>query len=513
MSNFADNLLLQLKKIDDSLGDIRLSSAVYNTNANRLEITCVSDVAINSDGVDFLINSFKKQLPSGLDITIDCKKSICDKQIAKNAIFKYVNDNCFAVSHLIDESNIKVLSAEKKVTYEISLTNEIADFFVRTSVMQEMEEFLSRQFSNDFEGRILNVVKEEKSQNFEIETVSDASLESLTTRFLKVNNVLKYCDDKLYDMATYIADGENTLGTVYFAGIVVSKEERQSKNGNTYYTLTLDDKSGKISGKFFTRDKNKLKKIEKVEVGSIIIIRGENELFNDRPSLMIKGFHFCEFPENFKVIEKPSKPIPNKYTLVFPKPTEVTKQDNFFTEEFQYPEEVTNTVFTVVDIESTGTDVLNDKVTEIGAVKIVNGKIVEEFQTLINPEVHISERIVQLTGIDDDLVKFSPTIDKVFPDFMRFLGDSVFVAHNADFDYRFLKNAGKALGYLIKNDCVDTLALSRKVLPQLSHHKLNNVCDYYGIVFHHHRALSDAFATAEMFLELKKTQSQQTVNK
>ena len=102
--------------------------------------------------------------------------------------------------------------------------------------------------------------KEEKSQNFDIETVSDASLESLTTRFLKVNNVLKYCDDKLYDMATYIADGENTLGTVYFAGIVVSKEERQSKNGNTYYTLTLDDKSGKISGKFFPRDKNKLKK-------------------------------------------------------------------------------------------------------------------------------------------------------------------------------------------------------------------------------------------------------------
>lgn len=504
MSNFADNLLLQLKKIDDSLGDIRLSSAVYNTNANRLEITCVSDVAINSDGVDFLINSFKKQLPSGLDIIVDCKKSICDKQIAKNAIFKYVNDNFFAVSHLIDESDIKVLSAEKKVSYEISLTNEIADFFVRTSVMQEMEEFLSRQFSNDFEGRILNIVKEEKSQNFDIETVSDASLESLTTRFLKVNNVLKYCDDKLYDMATYIADGENTLGTVYFAGIVVSKEERQSKNGNTYYTLTLDDKSGKISGKFFTRDKNKLKKIEKVEVGSIIIIRGENELFNDRPSLMIKGFHFCEFPENFKVIEKPSKPIPNKYTLVFPKPTEVTKQDNFFTEEFNYPEEVTNTVFTVVDIESTGTDVLNDKVTEIGAVKIVNGKIVEEFQTLINPEVHISERIVQLTGIDDDLVKFSPTIDKVFPDFMRFLGDSVFVAHNADFDYRFLKNAGKALGYLIKNDCIDTLALSRKVLPHLPHHKLNNVCDYYGIVFHHHRALSDAFATAEMFLELKK---------
>ncbi len=504
MSNFADNLISQLKKIDDTLGDIRLSSAVYNSNLGRLEITCVSDVAINSDGIEFLVNSFKKQLPSGIEVFVECKKSICDKQIAKRAILKYLNDNCFAVAHMIEEKDVNVLNAEKKVTYELSLTSEIADFFVRTSVFQEMESYLSRQYSNNFDGRILNVEKEEKTQEFEIETISDSSLESLYTRFIKVNNVMKYCDDKLYDMATYIADGENTLGPVYFAGIVVSKEEKQSKNGNTYYMLTLDDKSGKISGRFFTRDKNKLKKLEKVEVGSIIIIRGENELYNDRPSLTIKGFHFCEFPENFKIIEKPSKPIPSKYTLVFPKKCEVVKQDNFFTQEFNYPDEVKNTVFTVVDIESTGTDILNDKITEIGAVKIVNGKITEEFQTLINPEVHISDKIVQLTGIDDELVKNAPIIDKIFPDFMKFLGDSVFVAHNADFDYRFLKNAGKALGYAIKNDCVDTLALSRKVLPGLSHHKLNNVCDYYGIVFHHHRALSDAFATAEMFLELKK---------
>ena len=178
--------------------------------------------------------------------------------------------------------------------------------------------------------------------------------------------------------------------------------------------------------------------------------------------------------------------------MVFPEKTVTTKQDNFFTVEFEYPDEIKNTVFTVVDLESTGTDVVNDKITEIGAVKIVNGKIVEQFQTLVNPEVHISDRIVELTGIDDDLVKDAPTIDKVFPDFFKFLGDSV------------IKNVGKSLGYVIKNEYIDTLALSRKFLPTFSRHRLNDVCGYFGIVFHHHRALSDAFATAEMFLELKK---------
>ena len=87
---------------------------------------------------------------------------------------------------------------------------------------------------------------------------------------------------------------------------------------------------------------------------------------------------------------------------------------------------------------------------------------------------------------------------------LEFLGDSVFVAHNADFDYRFLKGAGKDLGYYLTNECEDTLLISRKKLTWLSNHKLNTVCDHFGIEFRHHRALSDAFATAEAFIELSK---------
>lgn len=504
MNNSCDNLLQSLKLIDGSLGDIRLTSATYNATQNSLSVIIVSDVAIDSDGVDFLVRSIQKELPNGVSVEVTSKKSICDKKIAKMAIQKYVNDNCFEVANMINGDDIKVLVADKRVVYEIYMPNEIADFFERTSILSNMETYLSRHYSNDFEGKIIRTVKEISNQNFEIETIDESQLEKVTTRYVKVNNVMKFLDDKTYDTAVYIADGENTLGQVYFAGMVTSKEERETKNKKPYFVLTLDDGSGKVSGKFFTNDKNKIKKMEKVEVGSIIIMRGDNELFNGSPSLMIKGLHFCEFPKNYKVEEKPSKKAPDNYSVVFPEKTVTTKQDNFFTVEFEYPDEIKNTVFTVVDLESTGTDVVNDKITEIGAVKIVNGKIVEQFQTLVNPEVHISDRIVELTGIDDDLVKDAPTIDKVFPDFFKFLGDSVFVAHNTDFDYRFIKNVGKSVGYVIKNEYIDTLALSRKVLPTLSRHRLNDVCGYFGIVFHHHRALSDAFATAEMFLELKK---------
>ena len=133
MNNSCDNLLQSLKLIDGSLGDIRLTSATYNATENSLSVIIVSDVAIDSDGVDFLVRSIQKELPNGVSVEVTSKKSICDKKIAKMAIQKYVNDNCFEVANMINGDDIKVLVADKRVVYEIYMPNEIADFFERTS--------------------------------------------------------------------------------------------------------------------------------------------------------------------------------------------------------------------------------------------------------------------------------------------------------------------------------------------------------------------------------------------
>ena len=103
------------------------------------------------------------------------------------------------------------------------------------------------------------------------------------------------------------------------------------------------------------------------------------------------------------------------------------------------------------------------------------------------------------------MLESAPKIDQVYHDFFKYLGDTVFVAHNADFDFKFLKQAGKENGYILQNKVLDTYALSCKVLPRLKNHKLNTVCEYYNIEFRHHRALSDAHATAEMLIEMVKT--------
>ncbi len=504
MKNACDLLFETLKSFDNNLGDLRLKSAVFFEDTSVLEVEAISDVAVNNEGKDFIVKALKERLDGTSEINLSVKKSICDKELAIKGILEYLKEKCFHVSHLIKNDSVKVISVNKRIIFELNLTEAVSDFFIRTSELEKMCNYLSRAYAHDFIGTIKIVNDDSESPTYNVESLDFSELEDSTLRYIKVNNVLKFCDDTLYDTATYVADGENRKGPIFFAGVVIEVANKVSKNGKPYNLITVDDKSGKITGRFFTQDKQKLKKLEKISVGSQIIMRCENELFNGTLSLNIKGFHLCEFPKNFIPKEKPSKKAPDKYSLVFPENITSAKQDDFFTMDRELPVEIKNGVYSVVDIETTGTDTQYDKITEIAAVKIVNGVITEKFQTLVNPEVTISERIVELTGIDDELVKDSPTIDMVYPDFFKFIDGTVFVAHNAEFDFRFLKNAGKNLGYVMKNEVVDTLYLSRKILPSLSHHKLNNVCDYYKITFNHHRALSDALATAEMLLELVK---------
>ena len=106
------------------------------------------------------------------------------------------------------------------------------------------------------------------------------------------------------------------------------------------------------------------------------------------------------------------------------------------------------------------------------------------------------------------MVKDAPKISVVLPDFIKFIEGATLVAHNAEFDTKFIKRFATAEDYLVNNPVVDTLEMARKYLPQLKKHKLNVVADHFGVIFHHHRALSDAYATTEVFIELMKIKAQ-----
>ncbi|MDK2798539.1 MAG: polymerase subunit alpha, Gram-positive type [Clostridiales bacterium] len=158
--------------------------------------------------------------------------------------------------------------------------------------------------------------------------------------------------------------------------------------------------------------------------------------------------------------------------------------------------------FVVFDIETTGLNAQKDKVTEIGAVKISNGSIVDRFQTFVNPEMSISPKITELTGITDDMVKDAPIINEALVSFLEFSKDCVLVAHNAQFDVGFIKVNARRLNISFDYCFIDTLELSRALFPELKRHRLNMIAKHLNVKLeNHHRALDDAKATGEIFLK------------
>jgi DNA polymerase III epsilon subunit family exonuclease len=161
--------------------------------------------------------------------------------------------------------------------------------------------------------------------------------------------------------------------------------------------------------------------------------------------------------------------------------------------------------FVVFDFETTGARTPPCRVTEIGAYRVRNGQIVDEFHTLVNPEMPIPFFITMLTGISDEMVRHAPKFGDVADEFLKFIGDSVLVAHNAGFDLRFLDyEVGRVYeDYRVGNPSLCTVQLSRRLLPDIDNHKLKTVANYFSVeLVNHHRANADAYATAKIFVNL-----------
>ena len=171
--------------------------------------------------------------------------------------------------------------------------------------------------------------------------------------------------------------------------------------------------------------------------------------------------------------------------------------------------------FVVFDIETTGFSAAEDRIIEIGAVKITDGAIVDRFSTFVNPEVPIPFEIQQLTHITDDMVLEAPKIEEALPAFLDFVGESALVAHNAGFDVGFIEQNCVRLGRSRTFTSVDTVGLARVLLPTLSKYKLNIVAKALNISLeNHHRAVDDAAATAEIyvkFIEMLKERGMTTL--
>ena len=149
--------------------------------------------------------------------------------------------------------------------------------------------------------------------------------------------------------------------------------------------------------------------------------------------------------------------------------------------------------YVVLDLETTGLDPRYDEIIELAAIKVVDNKIVDDFSTLVKPTASIGDFITELTGIDNAMVKDSPTVKEVLPDFLKFIESNIVVAHNANFDINFLyDNCIHYLNIPFVNDFIDTMRISRRIFKDFQSHKLSNFVKEFNLGCDvEHRALLD----------------------
>ena len=195
---------------------------------------------------------------------------------------------------------------------------------------------------------------------------------------------------------------------------------------------------------------------------------------------------------------------------------EMLEKKNKKTEQAEILEKISNTIdkktlkfvdnYVLVDIETTGLSPVNDEIIEIGAIKVKDNKIVNEYNQLIKINRKLSTFITNLTGITDEMLKQGKLPNVVFKEFIDFLENDVIIGHNINFDYGFLSNkCKKYINYNLQNDCIDTMYLAKKLVPNSTNYKLGTLANYFNVSYEGaHRGLKDVEITYEVYNHLRK---------
>lgn len=497
----SEDFMLGIKALDQRLANLRLNSVEIDKNNKSITYKFICDVFVD-DKLREKIKEEARKISDKAFETVDVRvsKIVSELKLVNSEIFKFFQSNFPSVAIFMKPTDIKSEQVGEIIKYTVRLNKDTVEYVNQKGLFSKVNAYLERTFCSNFVG-----ATEEKTQEETIdlkdERVYLSQLEKIEKRTIKVP-VIRVIDDKtMGQTALYLEDF--TEGEAVITGEITDIAERQTKNGKPFFIIHLDDRTDRTSGVYFSKAST-VDAIRSLKVGDGIIARATIGDYQGRKSLTFNKINGCEFPKDFVKQDRYKKTPPKEYGLIFPTKAESMEISSVFDEKKVYPDEVMNTEYVVFDLETTGTEVMNNGITEIGAVKISKGVITEQFTTLVKPDYKISAEITELTGIDEEMVKDAPKIGQVIPDFMKFIEGATVVAHNADFDTKFIRRFANAEDYEFKNKVMDTMFMAREKLPKIGRFDLETLAKQFNVVFNHHRALDDAIATAQIFLEMMR---------
>ena len=497
------------------------------------------------------ISDIIKKTPLCKTLLLNCKKVVKDnKVLVLNGYDKLTEHLNSKEGNKNIENSIRVIfgiNCKIEVKFDSSMEVVIDP---KEAARQERELIAKAMSHRAKENRVESQVV--KSSNKTIEKKPYERKENTYKREAKAENAIYGRNISIE--ATPIRDINETSGYVAVLGEVFKVETMETKTGKIILTFFITDFTGSIIVKCFLKPQEKDEVLDNIKKGLYCKVRGEavydsysrEVVLMGRDILKMKKIERIDGSDEkrvelhchttmsamdgvtpvSKIIERAAKwghpaiaITDHGVVQAFPDAQIAAKKNKikvlYGVEGYLVDDGIPlalnekgqklDDTYVVFDLETTGFSPKNDSIIEIGAVKIKNGVIIDNFSEFVNPRRAIPYKITELTGITEDMVRDAQSIHDVLPRFMQFIGDSVIVAHNASFDCSFIAKNCNDMGLKFSPTVVDTVQVCRFLYPELKSVKLNIVAKHLGVKLEsHHRAVDDAKATADILIECIK---------
>ena len=489
---------------------LKFKDAEYHEKNN----TCVLNFLYNPESFNLtdekqaeIISKLNDLIGSYVNYSLNFIKCPLDKHAIANHTYTAITNNFPAISQNFTFDDITVNVENMKVELVLNLSPTAYDY-----AYGNREEFLADKLKESFlaDFTVKFTKKAVAAPNVDViknnaELMSSIK-ESEQKTVYAISEIADIIGKNEYSLAVDFTKINSPLENVVICGEVTSCERRTykrnfTKNGEskeierTFYSFAIKNENKVLYCSIFPKQTDEIKG-DLIQVGMKVSCFGSFREYNGKLNFTANSIARCEFKR--EEIRSAIKQVNENYHTVFPEKYVDYEQSMLFEEEKHF-----DGTYVVFDLETTGLESVRDEIIEIGACKVVNGRIDEVFSTFVNPKRHIPREITELTGIDDSMVENAPTINYVLPDFYKFCYGSTLVGHNVSFDIGFIYAAGKRLSYNFDNPLKDTIEMARQKLPGLKNYKLGTVVERLNIVLDNaHRAINDATATAKVFIKL-----------
>lgn len=515
------------KKLEQRFGEkysrFKLFDVVYDT-LNSVCTICFlypqnSEDISNEERAEIL-DFVKEFFALNGEIKIKFKKSFLDEPLVKKEVKNYFEECHKGLTPYINLDNISSKTVELNVEIVIKLNDDILSMLDESAIRQKLIAYLQRKFIASFE------VDFQENQTKLPETIEAEDIfvaQKNPTKRYNVDIIKKAIGNDIVPKPEYIFDIKTPKTSVILAGktsdwakkaFIIKKGKRKGEEKH-FYKFNLKDSTGIMECIYFcgkTNEKIMDSLAENCSQLMLLFVGDVEKGLNDKLCYKIRKISLCS-PVEAPKIQEPEEQIDNnieyiknKKPVVIPEPIETSSQDSLFGERAKYNDLIMSNEIVVFDLETTGLDPEHCEITEIGAVKIVNGQIKEMFASFVRTQNPIPEEITKFTHITNEMVANAPSLRDVIIDFYNYTRGCIISGYNIiGFDMKFIQKAAAKFGIKFDNQVVDAFIIARQSHIKAGNYKLGSVVKALGLTLvDAHRAYNDAQATAQVLLELSK---------